>query len=196
MSNPALPYLRSTTSRQIHSQKSSAATTLTWNKRSLLNVAPHHLDGLVSGLGHDVALVLAAGRRGSGETGTQGVAAELLGGKAGVADMAFYDQGNAAVGQSGGEDLAILPNRTKDISRASQNTTIYASDSSSIQEATVAAKVHSQNAGRLVPEKPATLRLARPSLRNYMQRFQTSFDEVLNGSADDQSGLRDDGRSR
>src|SRR5665213_1584122 len=33
-------------------------------KCSLLNVAPHHLDRLVSGLGHDVALVLPGCRRG------------------------------------------------------------------------------------------------------------------------------------
>lgn len=46
----------------------------------------------MTGLCHDVALVLPGGRRGGRESGTQRGTAELFGGKAGVADMALYGQ--------------------------------------------------------------------------------------------------------
>lgn len=53
----------------------------------------------------------------------------------------------------GGGHIAREDPLYKAVSRVSQNTTIYASDPGSIQEKIAAEKVHSQNLGRLVPDK-------------------------------------------
>lgn len=66
------------------------------------------------GLVHDLAFILAGlGGRGC-EAGAQRVPAELFSREAGVANMAFDDQGNAGVGESAVGDLAVLSDRPED----------------------------------------------------------------------------------